>query len=409
MYSLQFTTSEIIRQAQGDIPGLSKDHILNHLIPLPPASEQNRIAEEMDELLSDVNAGVAALERTRAKLKRYRASVLKAAVEGALTAEWRARHPQTEPAGELLRRILIERRRMWESGQLAKFDAKEQTPPKDWRAKYIEPPTLDTTGFAILPTGWCWSSLAQLGDIQGGVQKTPLRSPKQSHFPYLRVANVLRGSLNLTNLHRFELTMDEIKRLRLEIGDILIVEGNGSRTEIGRCALWKGEVPDCAHQNHIIRVRLAEGLSPKYASLLLNSPIGQDLIQWIASSTSGLYTLSVSKVEQLPFMLPPTDEQDAIVDAVEDQMSVIDHLESTIHAKLKGAQSLRQSILRHAFAGHLLPQDPSDEPASDLLKRIAADRAALTLQAPTAMRLTKRAAKTKSAKRGRPRKVLEPA
>ena len=130
-------------------------------LPLPPLSEQSRIADALDELISDLDAGVAALERVREKLKLYRASVLKAAVEGALTAEWRAQHPNTEPASELLKRILVERRRRWEEKQLAKFKAKGQEPPKNWKAKYKEPVAPDTRNLPPLPEGWCCATVNQ--------------------------------------------------------------------------------------------------------------------------------------------------------------------------------------------------------------------------------------------------------
>ncbi|MGH8863233.1 MAG: hypothetical protein ACREVZ_01070 [Burkholderiales bacterium] len=343
-------------------------------IPLAPSAEQERIADALDELFSDLDAGVAALKRVWEKLKLYRASVLKAAVEGALTAEWRQQHPDTEPASELLERILAERRRRWEEDEVAKFKAKGQEPPKNWKVKYKEPVACDTTDLPPLPEGWGWVSFDQIGDTQGGLQKSPTRAPSKNHYPYLRVANVHRGSLDLSELHRFELSEDELKRLRLEPGDILIVEGNGSRTEIGRSALWRGEVANCVHQNHIIRVRPLVGLSPKYVDIFLNSPTGQMAIQRVASSTSGLYTLSISKIEKLPLTLAPTTEQDIIIEAVEDQLSVIDHLEADLDVKLKSVQVLRQAILHHAFTGRLVPQDANDEPAAEILKRIAAER-----------------------------------
>lgn len=343
-------------------------------IPLAPQNEQVRILDTLDELLSDLDAGVAGLERARAKLKHYRAAVLKAAVVGTLTAEWRRQHPATESADALLTRILAERRHRWEQAQLAKFEAAGKTPPKDWKAKYVEPVEPDTRKLPALPEGWQWASFEQVCDIQGGLQKQPGRTPREHHYPYLRVANVLRGILDLSELKRFELTSAELLRYRLEAGDLLIVEGNGSKTEIGRCAIWKDEIKDCVHQNHIIRVRLIAGVIPAFADQFLNSPAGQRAIQSIASSTSGLYTLSVSKIAQLPMVIVPIAEQAAIVEAVEDQLSVIDHLERDLDARLDSAKALRQSILRHAFSGQLVPQDPNDEPASELLKRIAAER-----------------------------------
>ena len=108
-------------------------------IPIAPSAEQARIADALDELFSDLDAGVAALERVQQKLRHYRASVLKAAVEGTLTAEWRTKHPKTEPAIELLARILNERRRRWEEDQLAKFKKAGKEPPKNWKAKSGSP------------------------------------------------------------------------------------------------------------------------------------------------------------------------------------------------------------------------------------------------------------------------------
>ena len=265
-------------------------------IPVAPSNEQDRIVGALEELFSDLDAGAVALEESRDKLRLYRASVLKAAVEGALTADWRARHPQVEHANELLKCILVERRRRWEEDQLRRFKEKGRVPLKNWKARYKEPVAADTVTLPALPEWWCWVGFDQIGDTQGGLQKSPTRTPRMNHYPYLRVANVHRGSLDLSNLHRFELTQDELKKLRLVPGDILIVEGNGSRREIGRCALWLGEVADCVHQNHIIRVRPSDGVIPKYMDIFLNSPVGQTAIQNVVSSTSGLYTLSVGKI-----------------------------------------------------------------------------------------------------------------
>ena len=343
-------------------------------IPVAPIAEQQRISDALDELLSDLDAGVEALQRAQGKLALYRASVLKAAVQGDLTAEWRKQHPNAEPAPVLLQRILVERRQRWEQEQLRKFKAAGKTPPANWKAKYKEPVAPDTTNLPPLPEGWCWASFDQLAETQGGLQKSPDRAPRHNHYPYLRVANVLRGSLRLDGLSRFELTREELNRLRLQSGDLLIVEGNGSRTEIGRCAVWNGEIEDCVHQNHIIRLRPFGGVVSDYLNLYLNSPVGQNAIQIVASSTSGLYTLSVGKIQKLPVALAPSLEQEAITEVVAEQFSVIEHVHEDFDKRARNSQSLRQSILRHAFTGQLVPQDPNDEPASELLKRIAAER-----------------------------------
>ncbi len=130
-------------------------------IPLPAPSEQRRIVEEIDELFCDLDTGVAALERVSVKLAHYRASLLKAAVEGTLTAEWRKLHSEVEPASVLLTRILAERRRRWEKDQIQKFTSAGKQPPKNFKAKYKEPVGPDTANLPELPDGWCWASVAQ--------------------------------------------------------------------------------------------------------------------------------------------------------------------------------------------------------------------------------------------------------
>ena len=140
-------------------------------IPVAPSNEQDRIVGALEELFSDLDAGAVALEKARDKLRLYRASVLKSAMKGTLTADWRARHPQVEAASELLKRILVERRRRWEEDQLRKFEKVGKAPPKNWKAKYKQPVIPDTTGQPRLPEGWCWATVDQLAEVSGGITK----------------------------------------------------------------------------------------------------------------------------------------------------------------------------------------------------------------------------------------------
>lgn len=367
IYWLQFQRQNLIdRSSGGAQPNINQETVRNFPLPLAPLSEQHRIVAALEQQFSRLDAGVAALKRAKAKLKRYRAAVLKAAVEGKLTESWRAEHPTTEPASQLLERILKERHEKWEADLRAKG--------KDLaKVKYVEPATPDVESLPELPKGWCWTIVDRIAQIQGGIQKQPSRTPKNNAFPYLRVANVFRGRLDLTNIEKMELFGNELNILRLAAGDLLIVEGNGSKSEIGRSALWQGEIQDCVHQNHIIRVRLSN-IIPEYLDFYWNSPEGNQRVMDVAASTSGLYTLSVGKVSRLPVPLPPFAEQEQIVAEVERHLSLINQLEVTVDANLKRAERLRQSILREAFVGRLVPQDPTDEPASVLLERIRNER-----------------------------------
>ena len=180
--------------------------------------------------------------------------------------------------------------------------------------------------------------------------------------------------VDLSEVHEIELFGDELQRLCLKAGDLLIVEGNGSSTEIGRMAVWNDVIENCVHQNHIIRARPWDEFLPTFIVSYWNSPEGSRRVMHVASSTSGLYTLSVSKVSQLPIPIPPVAEQRRIIAEVERRLSVIDELEAVIATNLKRTDRLRQAILKRAFEGKLVPQDPTDEPASILLERIRIER-----------------------------------
>jgi type I restriction enzyme S subunit len=354
-------------------PKLNQANLNRIPVPVPPLGEQHRIVAKIEELFSELDAGVAALKRVQANLKRYRSAVLKAAVEGRLTEAWRAEHQPKETGSQLLARILKERRAKWEADQLASFAAAGKTPPKGWQAKYKEPAAPDTSELPSLPKGWCWASMEQVAEIQGGIQKQPKRRPNNNSYPFLRVANVYRDRLDLAEVHRIELFGDELLRLRLQKGDLLIVEGNGSKTEIGRSAVWTGEIEDCVHQNHIIRARFLVGHS-HFLNIFWNSPFGVGQVLSQAASTSGLYTLSVRKVSTLPVPIPSIEEQRQIVCDVLEQLETIETADFEIDKQVARADRLRQSILKQAFEGKLVPQDSSDEPASVLLARIRQQR-----------------------------------
>jgi type I restriction enzyme S subunit len=173
---------------------ISQDQLGGLTLPLAPINEQRRIVGKIEELFSDLDAGVAALERARANLKRYRAAVLKAAVEGRLTTQWRVEHPNVEPATTLLTRILKERRARWEADQLAKYAAKGKQPPKGWREKYEEPTPPDTTDLPELPPTWCWVTVEQLTENFDG-QRVPVKSEDRKHkqgvYPYYGASGVI--------------------------------------------------------------------------------------------------------------------------------------------------------------------------------------------------------------------------
>lgn len=384
----------------GDRPRVDFDQIKVFPIAVPPKREQERIADTLDELLTDLDAGVAALERVQTKLTHYRAAVLKAAVEGDLTADWRAQHPDTEPASALLPRILTERRRRWEEDQLRKFQEAGEAPPPNWKAKYREPETVESAKLPGVPNRWAWAALDQLGRLDRGKSKHRPRDDASLYggpYPFIQTGDVRRSN---QYLHEHKQTYSEagLKQSKLWPENTLCITIAANIAETAILAY-----PACFPDSIVGGVFPDELVSVRYVEMFLRYAKARIEVYAPATAQKNINN-DILRAVAIP--LPPIAEQEAIVEAVEAQLSVIDHLEADIGAKLKSAQGLRQSILRHAFTGQLVPQDPNDEPASELLKRIATEceerarmAASARLATKTARKQAKPAAKKAANKR----------
>lgn len=273
-------------------------------VAVPPMDEQHRIVEAIEEQFSRLDVGVESLHRAKRNLSGLRASIVTSAVYGRI---------------------------------VGLGPSEEST----------------STGLFSIPRGWAWQRTEDVAVVSGGIQKQPKRKPKDNAFPYLRVANVHRGVLHLGEVYEMELFGAELARYRLEVGDLLVVEGNGSESQIGRSAMWGGEIQDCVHQNHIIRVRPGRALDARFLNLYWNSPPAARRVRAVAASTSGLYTLSTSKVKAVPIPVPPLEVQQAIVAEVDRQLSVVDAMLGAVEAASIRASKLRGAVLREAFSGGL--------------------------------------------------------
>ncbi len=337
------------------VKGIRLEQVRDLDFPLAPAEQQKRIVAKIEELFSHIDAGIEALKKAKQLLKQYRQSVLKAAVTGELTKEWReANKGKLEPASQLLERILKERRQKWEEQQLEQFKAKGKIPKNDnWVGKYVAPESYGGKPPFELPMEWIWVHLGQLGEVIGGLTKNKKRERCELQLPYLRVANVYANELRLDDVTMIGVQESELERVLLEKGDLLVVEGNGSPEQIGRLAIWDGSIESCVHQNHLSKVRLQEKKNGNYLMYWLSSMGGRDAILQVASSTSGLYTLSISKVSGLPIPLPPIEEQIEIQNIVSSKLSSIEHLENEVDVQLLKAEKNKQSILASVFSGNL--------------------------------------------------------
>lgn len=200
---------------------------------------------------------------------------------------------------------------------------------------------------ATNPMGWPVAPLGSLAAVQGGLQVTRARSEHALERPYLRVANVYRDRLDLTEIKSIRLTEAELQRTRLQAGDLLFVEGHGNPAEVGRVAVWDDSIQDCTHQNHLIRARPDRArLLPEFACTLLNSLGGRQSLLRSGKTTSGLSTISTQNVKDAAVFLPPLAQQVAFVQQAEDIAS-IQRQQTTALTK---AQASFDALLAQAFA-----------------------------------------------------------
>jgi restriction endonuclease S subunit len=221
-----------------------------------------------------------------------------------------------------------------------------------------------------LPVGWERAPLDEIAQIQGGIQKQMKRRPDKNPFPFLRVANVTASGLDLNEVHNVELFGDEIKRFRLVRGDLLVVEGNGSPDQVGRAAIWDGSIPDAVHQNHLIRVRPGPRILPEYLGLVWNAPETRERLTSVSSSTSGLHTLSVSKLKGFELPLPSLYEQRRITEILDDHLSRLEAAIRLVAASRRRLDRLSRSLKQRAIER---PGSPMTR-LGDLVERVEAGR-----------------------------------
>jgi type I restriction enzyme S subunit len=344
---------------------ISRKNLETIEFPLPPLPEQRRIVAKLEELFSKLDAAVAAVCRTQALLKRYRQSVLHAAVTGELTRAWRETHPPApaETGAALLQRIRAERRAQWEAAQVAKRGG--QLPlGEGWKSKYAEPEEPDTSELPELPEGWTWCRLDSVAEMCLGKMLDEAKN-KGTLQPYLRNVSVRWGSFDLEDLKQMRFTEEEDERYSVKKGDLVICEGG----EPGRAAIWESETP-IKIQKALHRVRIkSKGLLNRFLFYSLrHDALGHYLSTYFTGT--GIQHFTGAALARYTFPLPPLAEQAEIVAEIERRLTVLDALGQTLTHELKRAERLRQSILHQAFTGRLVPQDATDEPAAALLARL---------------------------------------
>ena len=320
-------------------------------IPLPPLPEQRRIVAKIEELFSNLDAGMDDLQTAQRQLERYRLSVLQAAVEGRLTTAWRRTHAP-EPADALLERILEERRKQWENDYRAKYEAKRKKPPSGWKSRYKEPDSPDTTNLRELPEGWTWTRLGQAFIVHLG--STPRRSRDDywdGGIAWASSSEINQRSITYTEESITEKGLENSSTQVLPPGTLMLGMIGQGRTR-GMVAELK--IPAATSQNSAAIEVSHSPIPPRWVYYYLESQY-HELRQM--GSGNNQKALNKGIVESIPIPLPPLAEQKQIVAEVERLLSVADDAVQTTEREHTRAERLRQSILKQAFSGQLVPHE----------------------------------------------------
>ena len=351
-------TGEFARAARGvGIHHLGAKTLSDWEVHLPPPDEQRRIVETVDSYFRRLDHVTPTLERVRWTLKRYRASILKAAVEGRLVpteAELaRAKGRDYEPASVLLKRILAERRRRWEEGELVRMKAAEKTPTTDkWKARYKEPAEPDTGSLPSLPEGWCWSTVDQFAlDVRYG-SSTKSQPYSAGGVPMLRMGNIVDGALNLKNLRCLPADHHEFPDLLLKPEDILFNRTNSAEL-VGKTAVFHEHDYPCTFASYLIRLRCLPGVRADYVAQYMNSIAGRVWVSSVSSQQVGQANVNGTKFKTCPIPLPPRKEQERVTAATERALLHVTELAVELERKLYKCDRFREAILKSAFEGTL--------------------------------------------------------
>lgn len=333
------------------LQNINAKKLKNINIPLPPLNEQHRIVEKIEELFTRLDSGIESLQRIKAQIKTYRQSVLKSAMEGRLTQEWREKHEhELEPASELLERIKEERKK-----KLGK--------------KYKELPPVETSELPELPGGWVWTRVGEVSNfIQYGYTAS---SNKESIGPkMLRITDIQNNLVNWDEVPYCKIESKEKQKYLLKEGDLVFARTGAT---VGKSYLIKGDIPEAVFASYLIRISLSDSLKKEFINYFFKSNFYWSQI-YKGRIGIGQPNVNSKILAKIYLPLASIPEQQKIVEEIERLLSVADDIEKTVDENLQKAEKMKQSILKKAFEGRLVPQDPNDEPADVLLERIKEEK-----------------------------------
>jgi type I restriction enzyme, S subunit len=370
-------------------PAVKEEQVRSQPFELPPTDEQHRIVAKIEALFSELDAGQDSLTRAQAQLKLYRQSLLKAAFQGRLTADWRkANRDKLENSETLLARIRSERDARykqalddWQTaltewrtgGEVGRKPAKPKL-PRDFRDDFSD----IEIDLPELLHGWAWG---RLGYATCGVEYgTSAKSSVEGDVPVIRMGNLQNGLIDWTDLV-FTSDEDEVEQYLLSDGDVLFNRTNSPEL-VGKTAIYRGERP-ALFAGYLVRVNQIDTIAlPEYICYFLNSHQARRHGDTVKTDGVNQSNINGNKLQEYPFPFCAIEEQAQLILILDEKISAINAIETEITTALAKLSALRQSILKKAFSGQLVPQDPTDEPAAALLSR-------LRNAAPTPRRKTK--------------------
>ena len=360
---------------------ISRGNLARVKIPLAPPNEQHRVVAKIEELFSELDKGIESLKAARAKLDLYRQAVLKHAFEGKLTAQWREENKdKLEKPARLLARVTRERdaqyeRQLWEwESATLKWEENGRSGEKPQRPKkprkMTRLPFDVTANLPTLPESWLWE---KLGWMTCGVEYgTAAKSATTGRVPVLRMGNIQNAKLDWADLV-YTSDQNEIEQYLLHDGDVLFNRTNSPEL-VGKTAIYEGERPS-VFAGYLIRVNhIRKAVDSHFLNLFLNSQFARQYGNSVKTDGVNQSNINGTKLTDYPFPYCSIEEQRELAAILVSTFSLIDEIEAEILQQLQKADGLRRSILKKAFSGQLVVQDPRDEPASVLLDRIRAER-----------------------------------
>ena len=334
---------------------LNIKHLADTKIPLPPLNEQNRIVEKIEELFSELDKAKEELQKVREQLKIYRQSVLKAAFEGKLTEDWRKNHNNYfHELKDLFSKIAKE---------VFANNGKKSNMRKN--NNFVE----ETKYFSPIPKKWTWVKTRNISyDIQYGYTKSASKNPTGCKF--LRITDIQNNEVAWEEVPYCNINNKDKKKYLLKEGDILFARTGAT---VGKSYLIKRDSPESIFASYLIRLKLSLFVNKLYVYYFFKSPLYWKQIK-AGQVGTGQPNFNGTKLGNLLIPVCIIKEQEQIVQEIESRLSVCDKIEESVESGLIKIEHLRQSILKKAFEGKLVPQDPDDLPAEELLKQIKIEK-----------------------------------